>query len=102
MSIEAVFSSITLALIGASLFGYLANKLKIRLEYEMTPTETYVGSFPYWGAIIGCIAGFLLNSQDLGITLKIDWFLLGIIFVFSVIGFFRDKFRLNKAVTYFL
>lgn len=102
MSIEAVFSSITLALIGASLFSYLANKLKIRLEYEMTPTETYVGSFPYWGAIIGCIAGFLLNSQDLGITLNIDWFLLGIIFVFSVIGFFRDKFRLNKAVTYFL
>ncbi len=96
MPIEAVLSSITLALIGTSLFGYIANKINFHLPYEINPTEIYVGPLPYLGAIAGTICGYLLNKKTLLQSLQIDWLLIGIIIVFSLIGFLRDKYRFSK------
>lgn len=100
MPIEAVFSSIALALIGTSLFGYIANKINFHLPYEINPTETYVGPLPYLGAIAGTICGYLLNQKAFIQELSIDWLLIGIIIAFSLIGFLRDKYRFSKRLIY--
>ncbi len=102
MPIEAVFSSIALALIGTSLFGYIANKINFHLPYEINPTETYVGPLPYLGAIAGTICGYLLNQKAFIQELSIDWLLIGIIIAFSLIGFLRDKYRFSKKLIFAL
>lgn len=102
MPIEAVFSSIALALIGTSLFGYIANKINFHLPYEINPTEIYVGPLPYLGAIAGTICGYLLNQRAFIQVLNIDWLLIGIIITFSLIGFLRDKYRFSKRLIYCL
>lgn len=103
MSIEAVFSSITLAIIGTSLFSYLAKKINLLYPLNTTSSEAYVGPFPYFGAVLGTICGYCLNMGTLGkAALTVDWALLGIILGFSVIGYLRDRYRLSMKYCYLL
>lgn len=101
MKIDAFLSSITLALMGMITFIYIANKIPFNIPYKIKQYEKYAGAFPFFGSLLGIIAGYYLNKDSMH-PAEIDYKILIIVFLFAIIGYLRDKYRISKSTVFFI